>query len=466
MPTTQITALLAQNAGLSIAETIRQGFEKLLTPAGAAGALLGVAVIAAVLLRRNGLFVGATIVVFLMTMMQHDSRYFDNTLITPLQQLRDLSKIATFAMLFGMLGNMVLHSSTRRERVLIFPAIAFFLFQTFYLARLGFQNDPLRAGLGWFTCLMVLTTFTIGLGRRIQNDADFDRFVRIFGHASLLFIGANLLQLALGYRQAIADNRLAGISGNAQLAGYVSAVFTLTNVYLFTRTSLASPSRWIYGASIGVLGLLLIWTGSRTGVLCAGVGLMAFYRVRLGSLAILAMIGSVVLFALASLFAESFDGVSRFVEGANTRREVWAQAWSDFLSAPVFGTIGNYVGDTPKTIESSYLATLQLLGIVGAVPLVVSVGSIITLLPKSLFARWSRTVHPEQADLLIAAVCIVLAGSIFEAFFLGILSFSVVWLYALFAIGAYVVERARTARTVEVIDDVDVDEVPVVTQSN
>jgi len=145
---------------------------------------------------------------------------------------------------------------------------------------------------------------------------------------------------------------------------------------------------------------------------------------------------------------------------------VWAQAWSDFLSAPIFGTIGNYVGDTPKTIESSYLATLQLLGVVGAIPLAVSVGSIVTLLPKALLARWSRNVPPEQADLLIAAVSIVLVGSVFEAFFLGILSFSVVWLYALFAIGAYVLERGRTDESRAGTDELEDGEPTIAISSN
>ncbi|MEY5030971.1 MAG: hypothetical protein RL354_2 [Planctomycetota bacterium] len=439
-----ITSILGQNQNISVTETIKFAVESLVTPEGLAAALAGATVLAFVLLWRKGPMLGAVLVVFLMTMMQLNDRWFDNTLIAPLQKIRDFAKFGTVVILATMSLGTVFAPPSTRSRLVSVALLAFFAFQTLYMWRLGIQNDLVRGGLGWITTIMLLLSVAIGLGRRVEDDAGFDRFVSIFGIASIIYIAANLLQLALGYRNVVAGNRLMGISGNAQLMAYICAIFLLTNVYLFARLPLGSVMRWVYGASIGILGLFVVWTGSRTGALCAATGMFAYFRLRIGSFALVAALGAAVLFAVASFFAESFEGVSRFLDAGNTRRDVWLQAWSEFQSAPLFGTIGLRKDEQVTTIESSYLATLSLLGITGAIVLMGSILSIATMLPRLAYFRWSGRVVPEQADLVIASISVVLVGSVFEGFFLGILSFAVVWLYALFVMAAYLEERATS----------------------
>jgi hypothetical protein len=435
-------SVLAQNSNISVTESIRFAFESLLTPAGFAAALLGSTLLAFILLWRNGPVLGAVIVVFLMTMMQLNDRWFDNTLIAPLQKLRDFAKFITVVVLATMTLSVLFVRPSTRTQLVRLPVVLFFIFQTLYMWRLGIENDLVRGGLGWVTTIMLLVSFTFLLGRRMEDDRGFDRFVSIFGYASILYIAANLLQLGLGYRNVVAGNRLMGISGNAQLMSYICSIFLLTNVYLFSRLPLGSAMRWVYGLSIGVLGLFVVWTGSRTGALCAATGMLAYFRLRIGSFALIGVLGAAVLFAVASFFSESFDGVSRFLEGGNTRRDVWLQAWSEFTSAPLFGTIGLREGESVSTIESSYLATLSLLGLTGGAVLLAVVLSIVSVLPRLTYYRWVSRVVPEQADLVIASIAVVMVGSVFEGFFLGILSFAVVWLYALFAMCAYLLERA------------------------
>lgn len=439
-----VQSILAQNQNVSITETIKLAMQGLVTPMGAAAALFGLLLIATIVFWRRGPMLGGVIVVFLMTMMQLDDRWFDNTLILPLQKLRDFSKVATVAILFAMVLGSVFGAPTSRRRLIGLPVLAFFAFQTLYLSRLGIQNDLVRGGLGWLTSLMLLLAFTYGLGRQMDDEDGFDRFISVFGLASLAYVVANIMQLVLGYRNVVAGNRFMGISGNAQLVGYICSIFLLTNIYLFSRYPLGSTMRWLYGISIGILGFFLVWTGSRTGALCAAAGLFAYFRLRIGSFALVATLGAAVLFTVASFFSESFLGVSRFLEGANTRRDVWLQAWFEFQSSPLFGTIGQRSGEPVPTIESSYLSTLSLLGITGGIVLMTSVLSIAALVPRMLYLRWNSRIIPEQSDLMIGSITVVLIGSIFEGFFLGILSFAVVWLYSMFAMASYLVERGST----------------------
>jgi hypothetical protein len=433
--------ILAQSQSISVSQSIRAAVESLGSVGGLATAAFGAILLLTIMAWRKGPMLGAVLVVFLMTMMQLDDRYFDNTLILPLQRIRDNSRVGTIAILFAMVIGGFFAPRSTRQRLIGLPVIAFFLFQTMYLMRLAFQNDPVRGGLGWITSLMILTTFTYNLGRKIEDDEGFDRFISIFGYASLIYVSANLVQLVLGYRNVVAGTRFMGISGNAQLVGYICAIFILTNVYLFGRLPLGSAMRWVYGISLGILALFLVWTGSRTGALCTTAGLVTYFRLRIGSFALVATFGAIVLFTLASVFSDSFGGVSRFLEGANTRREVWIQAWAEFRSAPIFGTIGLRGNEPVPTIESSYLSTLSLMGITGGLVLMASVFSIVGLLPRMLFLRWSSRIVPEQSDLMIASISVVLVASVFEGFFLGILSFAVVWLYCMFAMASYLIER-------------------------
>ena len=78
----------------------------------------------------------------------------------------------------------------------------------------------------------------------------------------------------------------------------------------------------------------------------------------------------------------------------------------------------------------------------GAIPLALLVGGIFSSGVRALFARRSGLVPPLQADLILGSIPVIIIGSIFEGFFLGILAFSVIWIYAFMALAAYVVERA------------------------
>lgn len=437
--TSTIPTLLAQNA--TVTDIIGALLQSLSTPVGMIGAVVFTVLLSFIFLHRNGVYVGGTIVLLLMSMMAQENKYFDNTLVPPLHQLRELSRPLAVLILAAMSGNLLLAVPGMRSRTLTFFMVAFFLFQTYYLLRLGIRGEYARAGLGWITDLLVLIGFAWGFGKRLEREHDFENYVNMFGIASIGFIALNMVQLAFGYGQAIADGRFAGISGNPQLAGYVSAIFILFNTHIFARSPLGSPSRWVFGVAIGVLAILILWAGSRMSALSAAAGLVAYFRFRLGSATLLAAVGGLSLAIVASIFGESLLGLDRFIYGDNTRREVWLGLLEEFYSAPLLGAMSARTDGAISANESSYLTTLALMGISGGIPLAIFVVSIFFLAARVLWIRRRGFVRPLQADLVFASIAIILVGSIFEGFFLGIISLPVIFIYSTGALGAFLIER-------------------------
>jgi hypothetical protein len=430
-----------QEQAASVTGVIRMAFDLLLTPVGFVAVVLGAALLGAIAFRKDGAFIGGAVVVTCMTMMYHDNKFFDNTLVEPLNTFRNLTKVVTFGVLFALALNLLIAPGSSRRRKVNFVLAAFLFFQTLFLARLAMNGDFTRAGLGWVADLLLFATLGVGFAKKVESDDDVDRYLSIFGFAAVVFIVLNSIQLAFGYRNAVAGNRLLGISGNPQLLGYICATFIVVLTHLFSRKPFGSWSRWIYGVTLGFLALFLLWSGSRTALLCAGTGLLVYFRFRIGRFAIVLAVGAIVVLLAAMLFSESFEGIDRFVSGENTRRGVWLRLLDDFRQAPVFGTINMRSDENISSAESTYLSTLSLMGISGGIPLAFLILGVIGMGVTALRARRAGKVDPDHADLMLAAVALMLVGSVFEGFFLGILAYAVVWNYIIMGLSTFFGER-------------------------
>ena len=161
-----LPSILAQKS--SFEATFQNAVETALTPFGAVAGLVGLVFLALVVLRRDGAYIGGTMVVLCMTMMALENKYFDNTLFTPLQQFRDASKIVTVVTLVAMAVNMFVFPVQGSRRALSFTMLALLAFETFYLARLFAKGEGVRAGLGWVADILILITFGVGFASRLS----------------------------------------------------------------------------------------------------------------------------------------------------------------------------------------------------------------------------------------------------------------------------------------------------------
>ena len=391
---------------------------------------------------KRGPLLAVSIVFFTLCFGYLDSSFFDNTLIGPLQALRDSSRPLTVIFLFSLCLSAPRTDRGWRTSFVLFATLAFYAFQSMYLLRLLLAGESARSILGIMTDGLLFVGIVYGLGRRIQSQLDVDSILRALSIASALFLACNIIQLGFGYGQAIGQGRFMGVSGNPQLAGFVSAVFVIVNCYSHSRSSFKSWMSYYHAIQIGLLLMLIVWSGSRMSALSVAVGLMFFYRLRIGKILVFGIVSGIVLFIAVSLFPDSLTKVDRFTSGVDTRSAVWAARIDDFKSNPLFGTIGAQNDQEVNASESSYLSTAALMGITGLLLLALTVFSMVTSAIKCWLHRRCANFSTESADIVVAGIAMILFASIFEGFFLGILSMAVVFLYLLLAIAAYLLDAA------------------------
>ena len=163
----------------------------------------------------------------------------------------------------------------------------------------------------------------------------------------------------------LAGGRLMGITGNPQGMALMVAVSLLPAAYLVARP--AEPKFWrlCSGIVAGMLMMMLLWTGSRTGVLIAAVGVTATFWSRLGRFVAVGLVTGLVAWLAIQVYSESTVTIAEMFTRGDTRSQVWRALWEGFLSSPAFGKMEGVYG----TGESSYLAVASEMGLFGLVPL-------------------------------------------------------------------------------------------------
>ena len=445
--------LLAQAAATDVGDQAARFAELLLTPTGFIAAVAALAAVGGLLATQRGSLLLGAFAVFLLSMMRTESRFADNTLVQPLESLRALSRPVALLLFMLLAARLILLPSGQRNRFLLAPAICLLGFELYYLFMLGVFVDPARAAFGAVSVCSVAIAVCLGFGRYLDADADPEALMKVFGLAGVGFILANMFQLLLGYSNAILGGRLAGVSGNAQQLAATCCVFAIIACYYFSAPRLGSVVRWASAASIGILGLFILWSGSRTGTVCMALVLITFFRARIGRLAIVLAIGSVILVIASSYFQESTITTERLLYGSDTRTKVWLGAFDEFSRAPLFGSIPQSEDDSLNLSESTYLRALALLGIVGGSMVLVLVATMAWTAFRTWIAGRRCPWLAPHADMVVSSTAFMIVVNAAEGLMMGVLTIFVVFLYVIFAMAAYVHDAERQASEAEQLPD-------------
>jgi hypothetical protein len=434
--------ILAQARGTSadIGAQASAFLDLIITPAGFAMVFLGLGVLTLALVSRAGTTLVASFAVFLLSMMRTDSKWSDNTLIPPLETLRTFSRPLAFALLIVLAMRSLAFVRGTRQVFLVLPAVLFLSYELYYVTMLGAFVDPFRGIFGAICYFAAITAFVLGLPRLMQDDENPAAFLKIFAIAGLMFIGANLLQLGGGYYNAVIQGRLTGISGNAQQFAMTCCIFVIVGCYFFASGANGSWTKWLAGVTLGLLGLFVLWSGSRTGAVCSIVIILAYFRTKLGRLALLGIVGGAAFAGAIAVFGESLEIVERFFRGGDTRSEVWSAALKDFANSPIFGQIPRAKDDTLNFTESTYLRTLALMGGIGGALLL---GVLLTWFGFSIRVwRMGRSIPSlgSLSDFVIAGTAFFFVANIGEGLMLGVLTVFIPFIYGIFATGAFVLD--------------------------
>lgn len=438
-PTLSPPLILAQDT--VAVDTVLQYFATVvLTPLGLAGLAVGGLAVALTLFIRKGVpFLSAATMV-LLTMMIHESTLTKNILVGPLNSLRSISRPISFALMAAASAAALAIPIGARFRSVPFPALAMYLFQMYYAVNLMFFVEPLKGALAIFSISAMFVVCVIGYGRRMQDIDSTRRVLEVYAWVGMAFCGMNLLQLAAGPGSAVIGGRFAGVSGNAQQAGAVCSALLLANLYLFGDLPTLRPMKWICAVLVGILGLFIVWSGSRTSVLATGLGILLMYRLQLGRAAIAGIVTGGILLAALSFFQDSSEGLERITSTStgDTRAAVFADAIADWMSSPIIGVMpfGYENG-----VESSYLRALASLGIIGGIALLVPFGAMAISMFRVL---WIGRAHPEtrkQSDLYFGVIGSFVLMNLLEGFAFGVLTFPMMSIYIMLALGGFIAEQ-------------------------
>ena len=433
------TTTLAQ-AQLNIGEQVAYFIEKVTTPAGLLLLVAGVFAFLYLLISKRGAEIAIIVWIFLLSTLRADYRDFRNTLFEPLQTLRDYSRPISLCLAVAVAGRLLLLDRGNRRHLLVWGLGALLLFEFYYLGMLMLFGDAARGGFGAVTMLISVVALVFGLGRTMQDLDGVRRALGLVGISGLVFIAANVVQLGIGYDNAVLKGRLAGIAGNAQNLAYLCVVYMLTSVYLYDQQGKGKIVQMIYGISIGVYAILIIWSGSRTNAATATVGLLLYYRLRVGRFALLAILAAIVFGVFTLIFSESTGNLERFMSGTDTRSGVWEKSLSEFRNYPLFGQIPVKTSTDLDVSESGYLRTLALMGTIGGLLLA---GVLAGMAFEIIRAFRAQLQHAELApicNLVIAGFGTVFVVSIGEGFILGIFTLPVLYIYLLYAASAFIAE--------------------------
>jgi hypothetical protein len=445
LPSWTTPVLLAQES-VAVEGQLGYLFERLFSPTGivAAGAIAGLLILVFIIRRPLPILGG---VVLALGSAVLPARINENQLIGPLQSLRFLSKSLAFALL-GIAVFLALPAVEKGNRIgsAGFAATSFLAFQLLYTVQLMlFAGDGfLKGSFGIVAITLMYLAFGVGFGRRMQDRESTTSALEVFAWVATAFVAMNLVQIVFGLSGALVGGRLAGTAGNAQMMGGISSLLIIANAYLYSELPSARPLRWVCLVCVGMLAILLLATGSRTGVLACASGLLVMFRFQIGRFAILGVAAVIGYFAV-SLFLEAPTEMvaERLTSGGDTRTAIWLDALGRFLGSPIFGELVFLrPGDSPSGVESTFFRTLANMGVIGGAALLLPIASAASCAVKSLFLARDRPEFARLVDFYLGALAALLVLNMFDGYAFGFLTFPAIFIYIVFALGAFLAEQA------------------------
>ena len=360
-------------------------------------------------------------------------------LAQPLQMFRVNARPLCLAMDFTLLIPTFMAARGWRTHRVGFGILALFIFQCLLAIRVATSDVSSRGELGIVVFLLIFLTFGFGLGKWLQDWNDARKAVRVIVVAGLLFMAGTAYQLLMNRTSIIRQGRLTGTAGNAQHAGTLLAAVLPPLCYMIIRRGQRYAYRVLLAAAAGVLIVMQVWTGSRTSFLMGLVGLLIFFRTRIGRLLGVSVLTSIFVIAAFQIYAESTANFTDMFVRGDTRSHVWKSMWQLFLEHPAFGQIG----DTFGVGESSYLALAANMGLAGLIPMALVFGIVGWQLFRLHRVRKQLGEHILLADLVTAGLIALATGAIFEGYLLGIVAIAIFTLYIYLSLLRFLLDVAE-----------------------
>ncbi|MGA2582994.1 MAG: O-antigen ligase family protein [Tepidisphaeraceae bacterium] len=405
----------------------------LATPAGMIAIAIGVILLFLSLAFRNARMFVMSLMLWTASLGYYSA---GRILVAPFEQIRTYGRGITTALLMILLIPALAAQKGWRRRALSGAALAFFIFEAVFTFREVLAGEASGGGFGRFALGSILYTLTFivlayGLPRWIQSPDDFQRAINAVGITAAIFCGVTFLQTMVN-RAVIVDGngRLFGTTGNPQHCAVELALMLTPLCYLVAGKGQKVIMRVLFGCVAAVAGIFLLWTGSRTGVLMALVGLVVMFRYRMGRLMLLASFAALFVMMFLSIYSTEDVVSEHLTSGEDTRSAIWEGQFQGFLAHPILGSDEGAFGYS----ENSYLATGARYGLVGVVPLLVFMWFGFRAIRRLSRAKRNLGDMRLAADMVLGNLLSLAVGAWFEAYLLGVLTMMVYMIYIDFAL--------------------------------
>lgn len=292
-------------------------------------------------------------------------------------------------------------------------------------------KSPMSVGLASLSVLFVFEVIRLGAAENgyglqmIASGVIFSVFYLVFmaGHGSLRFqgastalvsglgsfalvhVGLNLAVLATG--MGFHDARFLGTTIHPNFIGVQMAIAAIFLIGWLPKQGSVKLLR--LAAIIGALACLLL-SGSRTGLVVAGVGFLTYLVVSKQPIRYIlpfAFIGLTIAIGMLAFFPPTVELGQFDRGGVDTRAEAWNYLMHAVNAAPFWGA-----GDLPLASENSYLRGWATVGIAYPTFFVIFICSFLTYTSKIAI----RTYRDKTAATFVACVAGLLVGGFLEGF--------------------------------------------------
>ena len=237
---------------------------------------------------------------------------------------------------------------------------------------------------------------------------------RLLWSMGLAAIGFCLLQVAvmfLDFEAGSFSGRWFGTTNNPNQAAIACALLLPATLGL---ASLKSQKQWLrlcMWSVAAMLIIILIMTKSRGGALTAAIGLLGFFRVRLGSGIFLLVPLVMLIYLLSGWFGLEGESFERLTSTEDTRSGSLQLMLEQWLESPLYGTLdrGWHVG------ENGYLGVLVRTGLFGGALLIAIIYSAVKLMAQALRVRPALGDDAVLVDVGIGGLLAFAANNMLES---------------------------------------------------
>lgn len=287
--------------------------------------------------------------------------------------------------------------------------------------------------------LLVFTAMGIGLTSLWGRSQHIVEPLKAIVLAAALYALSNAFIMGTALSAGFRQGRWFGITGNPNHAGLVVALFLPAMLGLLSFRGLRPHIRWCVLVLLALLVVQVLLTGSRGAVLTCVIGVVFFYRVRLGRMVLAVVPLGILTMVLLSIFGETDRNFGRLVSTENTRGAVYSSGIDRFLDNPIFGNPSGFF-----FVENGYLAIAMHTGLFGVAIILALVLAGIKLTYSAILARPLLGGYAPVSDAAIAGVAALAANNMVEATLLSNLSQTVFIVY-LYVIVLQIAVRAASA---------------------